>query len=153
MTGLVARAVIPAPIQAAWGIAKPLLPYIGAALAVLAAYWWADDRGRAAQREKDAKAIAAITQQRDSWVAAFHLSDANFHTAIGMVNDQTARIRALKADGDARARQAVAERDAAIKANRSLTAQAVALRDSAKRHYSSAEPCTTSATLLNAKDL
>lgn len=144
---------MPTFLLAAWPTIKKLLPYLGGLALIVAAYWWADDRGRAAQQAKDAKAIAAITEQRDSWVAAFHQSDANFRAAIGMANDEAANIRALKAEGDRRAAQAVAERDAALKANRTLTAQAASLRDSAKRHYSTGEPCTSSADLMNAKDL
>lgn len=144
---------MPAFLLTAWPWIKKALPYLGAILAVLAAYWWADDRGRAAQLAKDTKAIVALTQQRDSWITAFHASDANFRTAIGLANDEAANIRAIKAEGDRRAAQAVAERDAALKANKTLTAQAATLRDSAKRHYSTGEPCTSSTDLMNAKDL
>lgn len=132
---------------------KNAAPYLGAFALVIAAYWWADNRGRDAQKIKDASAISAITQQRDTWIVAFHASDANFRTAMGMANEEAANIMALKADGDARVKRAVAERDEALKANRSLTAQAANLRDSAKRHYSSGEPCSSSAALLNSKEL
>lgn len=153
MTGLVSRLVIPAPIQAAWEIVKPLLPFIAILVGAVILIWHFESVGEAQQKARDAKAIAALTQQRDSWITAFHASDANFRTAIGMANDEAANIRAIKADGDARAARAVAERDAALKANKTLTTQAATLRDSAKRHYSTGEPCTSSADLMNAKDL
>jgi hypothetical protein len=71
----------------------------------------------------------------------------------GTIQSQNIAIDSLKADGDARARFALAQRDAALKANKALSDQARVLRSSASRHYSSAEPCTSSAALMSAKDL
>lgn len=113
MTGLAARLVIPAPLQAAWTIAKPLLPYLGCAIAALLLVLHFEGVGERRQKDRDAKAIAAITQQRDSWISAFHQSDANFHAAIDIVNQQNAQSLARARAFD----QAKADWAAADKAN------------------------------------
>lgn len=74
---------------------KKALPYLGGLALLLTAYWWADNRGRDAQKAKDAKAISALTNQRDSWIAAFHQSDANFHSAMSAVTALNADARKL----------------------------------------------------------
>lgn len=121
-------------------------PWVLGILLLIALYLWIDHRGYARAQAKNAATIA-------SWQTAFHASDANFRVAIGAVNQQNIAIKGLAADGEARAREAAQARDAALKANASLVAQAKTLSDVAKRHYSSAEPCSTPAEVLSAKEL
>jgi len=132
---------------------EPVLIALMILAAAGAAYLWAHGRGVADQKMKDASAITAITQQRDSWITAFHQSDGNFHTAIDIANREAASIMALKKDGEERARNAKAQIADALKRNAALTAQGRALTDSAGRHYSSAEPCSSSGAYMTAKDM
>ncbi|MGN6124376.1 MAG: hypothetical protein ACTHOJ_15650 [Sphingomonas oligoaromativorans] len=151
MTGLATRLVIPAPLQAAWAIAKPLLPYLGCALAALLLVLHFEGVGERRQKDRDTAAIAAINQQRDSWIGAFRQSNANFRAAIGIANAESASILALKKDGDERARQAKAQLAEAIKQNAALTEQSEVLIQSAGRHYSASEPCASSGAYMTAK--
>lgn len=74
---------------------KNAAPYLGAFALVIAAYWWADNRGRDAQKVRDASAISAITQQRDTWIVAFRASDANFRTAMVAIGAMNSDANAL----------------------------------------------------------
>lgn len=136
MTGLVARLAIPAPVQAAWAFIRPVAPYlIGAVLLVVAVLHF-EAVGARGQAAKDAVSLA-------QWQAAFHQSDVNFHTAMGMVDDQTAKVKALSVESEQRAREAAAAKAAAVAANKSLIDYQKILGGVAKRNYSSAEPCST----------
>ena len=141
MTGLVARLAIPAPLQVAWTFLRPVLPYVIGAVCILLLVLHFEAVGARRQATKDASVIA-------SWKTAFGKSDANFRTAIGMVDNQTAHVRALAVAGDQRARAAAAARSAALAANKSLVQYQSTLAKVAKRNYSSAEPCTTPPEVL-----
>jgi hypothetical protein len=138
------------PTWLAWNVIKgPLLkvaPWIGLALALLIGWHTVAVHYRAQGRAESAAVIAGdrIAMQRGI--------DA-INALRGALRRQNEAIDSLKADGDARARFALAQRDAALKANKALSDQARVLRSSASRHYSSAEPCTSSAALMSAKDL
>ena len=144
MTGLVSKLIIPPQVQAIWAIVKPLLPYIAGLALLVAAYWWADDRGRSAQKAKDAVQIA------DSQTNVTTLS-ANLKTEQAQIATQNASIDALRKAGDAKAAAALVERDKALKDNKALTDQAKALAASASRP--SGKPCGVSDTLKRARDL
>lgn len=127
---------MPAFLLVAWPYIKQFGPYLLIALFCGWIVFHFEGVGERKQAAKDTTTIA-------KWEVAFHASDANFDTAIGMVNSQNAAIKALQADGQQRAREAAAARDVALKANASLVQQNATLAQVAKRHYSASEPCTT----------
>lgn len=146
IAALLAQLAIPAPLQAAWRAARPFAPYVAGAAALALAWHTVAVHYRAQGRAESGAVIAGdrIAMQRGvDAIAALR----------GALRRQNGAIHRLKTEGDQRARDALGQRDAALRANRALTDQAKALRASAGRHYSSAEPCASSAALMNAKDL
>jgi hypothetical protein len=87
------------PAWLAWNVIKgPLLkaaPWIGGVLALLAAWHLVAVHYRSVGRAEIQKTAEAYKQQRDSWIAAFNQSDANFRTAIAAVSAQNADARKL----------------------------------------------------------
>lgn len=83
----------------AWSEIKgPLLkaaPWIGGILALLLAWNLTAVHYREQGREDQRKNTEAVINQRDSWIAAFHQSDANFRTAIAAVDAQNADAKKL----------------------------------------------------------
>jgi small-conductance mechanosensitive channel len=107
-----------------------------------------------------AVAVHYREQGRAESAARIASDEASMSNAITTINalrtslsDQNAAIDKLAADGEARAAEAVQQRDAALKANKALTDQAAALRASAGRTYAASDPCASSTALMNAKDL
>jgi len=144
MTSLVAKLAIPAPLQAAWAVIKPAAPYVAAGLALLLG-WHAVAVHYREQGRAESAAVIAGDQ------IAMRRGIDSINALRGALRDQNAAIDRLAAEGDARARQAVQERDAALRANRMLSDQARALAASAA--HPSGKPCAISDTLKNAKDL
>ena len=135
--------LMPIWLLSGWRILKPFAPYIGIALAVLAAWLVAVNHGKSVQREKDRAEIAAITRDRDTW-------KADAVTLVRAIDRQNAAVTALKADADKRTQEGTKALEQARKANAGLLAQAEALRKSAGLKYGKDDPCVISDALVRA---
>lgn len=129
-------------LLAAWPWIKRFGPYIAAVLALLGLYLWIDARGYDRAQTKYQAQIASDNASMKRGIDAIN-------ALRGALSDQNAQVEAWKADGDRRAREAAAARDAAVKANASLVKVQATLADVAKRTYSSSAPCATPAEVLN----
>ena len=135
---------MPALFLTAWPWIKKFGPYLAGALLLLGLYLWIDARGYDRARTKYELQIASDNASMQRGIDAINL----LRSAL---NDQNAKVQALAVDGEQRAREAAAARDAALKANASLVKTQAMLAGVAKRTYSSAEPCTTPAEVMGAK--
>jgi len=131
---------MPIWLLSAWRILKPFAPYIGIAVAALAAWLIAVNHGKSVQREKDQAEIAAITRDRDT-----HAS--NERLMQGALDRQNAAVGALKADADKRTKEGVKALEQVRRQNAGLLAQAERLRKSAGKPIPKDWPCVPSADL------
>jgi len=74
---------MPLWLLTAWPYVKRALPYIAIILGIVSAYWWANDRGRAAQRAKDNPTIFAL-------IAADHRAADSLRAVTAALNDKNA---------------------------------------------------------------
>jgi len=134
---------MPIWLLSAWRFIKPFVPYIGIAVAALAAWLMAVNHGKSVQREKDQAEIAAITRDRDT-----HAS--NERLLQGALDHQNAALSALKADADKRKQEGAKALEQVRRQNAGLLAQADALRKSAGLKYGKDDPCVISDALVRA---
>lgn len=132
-----------------WKLARPLLPYIAAALVVLgllSAYGHREyGRGKAHE-------IAKYQPVMDRALANIRTLKANQAVLLAAIARQNAAVDAMKAAGDKRVSDGKAALVAARRANQGLTEQADALRKSAGRKLDGA-PCPISETLAKVGEI
>jgi len=123
-------------------IVAGVLPWIGIALAIWAAWALAVGHGKSVQKAKDQITIDALTKQRDGY-------KANADTLQAALTHQNAAVEAAKADGDKRMADGKKALSEARRANAGLSATAEALRASARRKVDGTA-CPVSETLQKA---
>jgi lipopolysaccharide export LptBFGC system permease protein LptF len=133
------------PIAVIWAVLSKLpWKYIGiflAAFSLTLLVWrapWAEHR----QKAKDAVALSAEHARAEGF-------RANQDKLTAALNHQNTAVAALKAEGEQRKADGKKQLSEAVRANRSLSEQATALRRSAGRKVD-ATPCPISETLKQA---
>ena len=131
---------MPIWLLSAWRILKPFAPYIGIAVAALAAWLIAVNHGKSVQREKDRAEIAAITRDRDTW-------KADAVTLVRELDRQNAAVTAFKAEAGKRAKEGERSLASTKKATGKIKQQADALSKSGTKDRPKDWPCVPSADL------
>lgn len=120
-----------------------LIAKIGLPILALGGIWFAGDHhGHHAQKAKDAAAFSAEHAKAEGF-------RANQDKLTAALNHQNAAVATLKAEGEQRKVDGKKQLSEAVRANRTLTEQAAALRRSAGRKVD-ATPCPISETLKQA---